>query len=289
MKVAIIGGAGKMGRWFANFLLKEGIQVVISGRNQQKLQSAGKELGVQITTNVEAVKQVDVIIISVPLDTFEDVIKEIAPYTNERQIIVDVTSVKTRPVQIMHHYVNNCTVLGTHPVFGPGARDAGNQNFVLTPTNEAESALAGKVKTYLEVRGANVSVMTPEEHDEMMTVILGLAHFIAIVSADTLLSFDRFQQMKRIGGTTFKLLYTLIESVISEDPQLYASLQMSFPDISRVETLFQNNTILWAEMVKNQDKQGFAERMGALKSKLEKTDPAFRQAYKNMYKVTEGL
>ena len=41
--------------------------------------------------------------------------------------------------------------------------------------------------------------------------------------------------MKKIGGTTFKLLYTLIESVISEDPELYASLQMSFPNIKEVE------------------------------------------------------
>jgi prephenate dehydrogenase len=289
MKVAIIGGSGKMGRWFASFLKKEGMQVVISGRNQQKLQAVANELSVPAATNIEAVNQADIVIISVTLDTFEDVIREIAPFTNSRQIIVDVTSVKARPIEIMHHYVKNSRILGTHPVFGPGARSLQNQNFVLTPTSEIESALSDKVKEYLEVRGANVSIMTPEEHDETMTVVLGLAHFIAIVSADTLLSFERFQQMKKIGGTTFKLLYTLIESVISEDPQLYASLQMSFPDISRVETLFQSNTRLWAELVKNRDKQGFAGRMDALKVKLEKTDPDFRQAYKNMYKVTEGL
>ena len=50
--------------------------------------------------------------------------------------------------------------------------------------------------------------MTPQEHDQMMSVVLGLAHFIAIVSADTLLSFEKFQEMKKIGGTTFKILYT---------------------------------------------------------------------------------
>ena len=90
----------------------------------------------------------------------------------------------------------------------------------------------GKPGRYLEARGANVSVMTPAEHDRMMTVVLGLAHFIAIVSADTLLSLENFAEMKKIGGTTFKVLYTLVESVISEDPELYASLQMSFPDIT---------------------------------------------------------
>jgi prephenate dehydrogenase len=288
-KIGIIGGAGNMGRWFARYLLKEGLQVVISGRSQEKLRKAGKELGIAVTSNVEVVKQSDVVIISVPPDTFETVVKEIAPYICPRQIIVDVTSVKTQPVEIMRRYIKKGTILGTHPVFGPGAKNLANQNFVLTPTNKKETTLANRAKKYLESKGANVSVMTPQQHDETMTVVLGLAHFIAIVSADTLLGFENFQEMKKIGGTTFKLLYTLIESVISEDPQLYASLQMNFPDISRIETLFQKNTKLWANMVKNKDRDGFARRMSILRNKLEKTDPAFRKAYKNMYKITEGL
>ncbi len=287
--IGIIGGSGNMGRWFARYLLNEGLKVLISGRSQEKLRNAGKELGIPIASNIEVAKQSDIIILSVPPDMLETVVKEVAPYTGKEQIIIDVTSVKTRPVQIMHQHFKRSTILGTHPVFGPGAKSLANQNFVLTPTNESEFALAEKVRKYLESKGANVSVMTPKRHDETMTVVLGLSHFIAIVSADTLLSFDNFQEMKKIGGTTFKLLYTLVESVISEDPHLYASLQMSFPDISKVESLFQQNTRLWADMVKNKDQDGFARRMSELRAKLEKTDPAFRKAYKNMYKITEDL
>jgi prephenate dehydrogenase len=288
-KIGIIGGAGNMGKWFARYLLKEGMSVVISGRNQEKLRKAGKELGIPTASNVEVVRQSDVVIISVPPDALETVVKEIAPHTRQQQMIVDVTSVKRQPVEIMHHYIKKGSILGTHPVFGPGAKSLVNQNFVLTPTNKKEMALANRVKKYLESKKANVSVMTPQQHDETMTVVLGLAHFIAIVSADTLLGFENFPEMKKIGGTTFKLLYTLVESVISEDPELYASLQMSFPDISKVETLFQKNTKLWADMVKNKDQAGFARKMSVLHNKLEKTDPAFRQAYKNMYKITEKM
>jgi prephenate dehydrogenase len=289
MKVAIIGGAGKMGQWFAARLLLEGMQVVITGRNQEKLKAAGKKLGVTVATNAAAVKQADVVIISVPPETFETVVKEIGPYARDGQNFFDVTSLKTKPVEIMHRYINKGTVLGTHPVFGPGAKSAANQNFILTPTNEEEAMLAAKTSLYLEERGANVSVMTPAEHDQMMTVVLGLAHFIAIVSADTLLSLEKFEEMKKIGGTTFKLLYTLIESVISEDPELYASLQMSFPDITDVENLFLAKTKLWADMVKNGDKKEFVRQMTALREKLEKTDPAFSHAYENMYRITEKL
>jgi prephenate dehydrogenase len=122
-----------------------------------------------------------------------------------------------------------------------------------------------------------------------MTVILGLSHFIAIVAADTLLSQDRFQQMKEIGGTTYKVLYTLVESVISEDPELYASLQMGFPGISEIEEQFLKNASIWADLVRNKDRKAFADRMSALKGVLEKTDPHFQKAYENLYKITEGL
>ena len=189
----------------------------------------------------------------------------------------------------MHRYLNKGIILGTHPVFGPGAKSLANQNFVLTPTNKEEEILAGKTRLYLEERGANVAIMTPQEHDRMMTVVLGLGHFIAIVSADTLLGFENFQEMKKIGGTTFKLLYTLIASVIAEDPELYASLQMSFPNIKEVESLFQSQAKIWADMVNNDDKQGFARKMNTLREKLEKTDPFFRHAYENMNRIAEKL
>ena len=163
-----------------------------------------------------------------------------------------------------------------------------NHNFVLTPTNERETALANRVRDYLRGKGAHVTLMTPEEHDEVMTVVLGLAHFIAIVSADTLLGGDRFQQMKEIGGTTYRLLHTLVGSVVSEDPELYASLQMSFPGIEEVEGRFLANVEAWTALVRSRDRDGFAERLSALKDALAKTDPDFRQAYDDMYRLTEG-
>lgn len=57
MKLAIIGGSGKMGRWFAGFLLKDGKDVVITGRNERKLLEAKRQLGVEVATNAGAVKR----------------------------------------------------------------------------------------------------------------------------------------------------------------------------------------------------------------------------------------
>ena len=290
MRVAIIGGSGRMGRWFADFLLKDGKEVVITGRNQKKLLEAKQQLGgVEVTANnVEAVKNADAVLVSVPLDKFEEVVEQFSPYTHSGQVIIEITSVKVVPVEAMHRHIKAGVTLGVHPMFGPGAKSVANQNFVLTPTNEDERALAQKVRQYLEAKGAAVTQMSPHEHDEMVSIILGLSHFIAIVSADSLASLDRLKEMEAIGSSTYKVLLTLVGSVISEDPEFYASLQMSLPNMAKVEEQFHTNSRKWADLVKNRDRQEFAKQMSILKNKLEKSGLDFKKAYENMYKVVEG-
>jgi prephenate dehydrogenase len=130
--------------------------------------------------------------------------------------------------------------------------------------------------------------MTPQEHDEMMAVVLGLAHFIALVSADALLSFDKLKQMEKVGGTTYRLLLTLAESVLTEDAEFYTSLQMNLPKMPKIHGLFQKKARAWASLVKSKDSRGFIERMDALKDKLAKSDPDFKRAYEKMYRLLGG-
>ncbi|MBI2850747.1 MAG: prephenate dehydrogenase [Chloroflexi bacterium] len=289
MRVAIIGGSGKMGRWFAGFLSQDGHEVVIAGRNEETLLKVKQQLGVQATTDLPAaVEGAKVVLLSVPIDSFETVVKELKPHLKPEQIVLDITSVKTLPVATMQKHLGDGSVLGTHPVFGPGAKGMRNQNVVLTPTNEKETALAEKVRRYLEERGAKVSVMTPGEHDEMIAIVLGLSHFIAIVTADTLLNFKRLREMAAVAGPTYKVLLTLAESVLTEDPELYAAIQMNLPRMPEIEELFLKSSKTWLDMVKNQDRQGFASRMNTLREKMAQNDPDFGKSYDAMYKLLEG-
>lgn len=290
MKIAIIGGSGKMGRWFARFLKTEGFEVVITGRNEAKLTQAARELGVAAATdNITAIRDARIILLSVPIEGFESVVRDIGAHIRSDQIVIDLTSVKTTPVARMHEHIRAGTVLGGHPVFGPGAKDIACRSLILTPTNAKETALAEQIKGYAEARGARVSLMSPEAHDELMAVILGLAHFIAIASADTLLSLDGLAEMGNIGGVTFKLLLTLTASVISEDPDFYASLQMSLPGLPRIEDTFLTKVTEWRNMVARGDKTEFARRMKGIKERFAAVNPEFGSAYEDMYRIIEVL
>ncbi len=287
MKIAIVGGAGKMGTWISRFLLSEKLDVVLIDNNKDGLAAACTELKVPGTTDFKAVKDTDLVIISVPIASFEPIAEALNPFIRKGQIISDVTSVKAMPVEVMHKNFAGCLVLGAHPVFGPGAKGIEGHNIVLTPTRDDEKALAEKAQTFLEERGAKVELMTPEEHDHRMAVVLGLAHYIAIVSGDALLNIDNLADMEIASGITFRVLMTLIASVLGEDPALYAAIQTNLPDLPAFESDFINKASQWAELVKQKDSAGFTRRMSDLRSKLGRISLTPGEAYRDMYRITD--
>ena len=285
--IAIIGGYGKMGAWFARLLKGEGFEVTIVGRDKDKLARTAVELGVSATDRLPKAAEADIIILSVPIDSFESVCRDLAPFLGPQHRVIDLTSIKTKPVEAMHCYFTKSLVLGAHPVFGPGATGLSGQNFILTPTDTAETRFAEKVSAWLTGRGSRVRVMPPEEHDRLMSISLGLAHFIAIVTADALVSLDKLTEMNGASGVTYKALLTLVESVLSEDPALYASIQLNLPKLPETEKLFSEKAEGWAEIVKAGRREEFINRMTQLKSRLEAANPDFGKSYQNLYRLTK--
>jgi len=288
MKVAIIG-AGKMGRWFTRFFLEEGDHVIVSSRGREKLLRIRDEFGVKIADNVNAVKNADRVLICVPIENFEDVVKEIHSHIRPNQVVMDICSIKEIPVKTMHKYIKNGTTLGTHPVFGPGVKNIKNENFILTPINNKEKMFAEKFKSWLEKRRANVFIMSPRKHDELMSVVLGLPHFLGLVVCDTLLDYGNFLEMKKVAGASYKMLLTLAEAVASEETKSYTNLQMNLPEIEKIEGLFFEKSKEWLDMVRRKDKSAFANKMDLVKTKLMKVNPDYVKSYEVMHMLLDAI
>lgn len=288
MRVAIIG-AGKMGRWFTRFFLEEGDSVIVSSRTKEKLLKIRDEFGVEIAENVNAVKNADRVLICVPVENFEDVVKEIHSYIRSEQVVMDICSVKEIPVKIMHKYIKTGATLGTHPVFGPGVKSIKDQNIILTPISNKEKVFAENFKSWLEERQANVFIMSPRKHDELMSVVLGLPHFLGLVVCDSLLDYGNFLETRRVAGASYKLLLTLAEAVASEETEFYASLQMNLPEIEKIEGLFFEKAREWLNLVRRKDRLAFANKMELVKSRLMEVNPDFAKSYEVMHRLLEAI
>ena len=287
MKIAVIG-AGKMGVWFAKFFESKGYDVILADRKKEKLE-AQKELLVDLTTSLqEAVHDADQILLCVSINAMEEVVKAISPALHEGQVVMDICSIKEAPVKTMHQHIKNATVLGTHPVFGPGSNGVKHKAYVLTPTNAKEQAFAEHFKQWLEKEEAHVFIMTPKKHDELMSVVLGLPHFLGLVACETLLEQKNLPETKKVAGTTYRMLFTLAEATALETPDLYASVQTNLANLGEIEDLFMAKAQELLTLIKNKDKKAIVERMEQLKKKLAAADSDFADSYDVMYKMLES-
>jgi prephenate dehydrogenase len=287
MKTAILG-AGKMGVWFAKYCKENGDTVILADRKKEKLAKLQKELGVETASFIEAVQKADRVMICVSISAFEEVVEKIAIGVHKGQPVMDICSIKESPVKIMHKYLKDALVLGTHPVFGPGSNGVKNKAFILTPTNTEEKAFAEAYKKWLEKEGARVFITTPKHHDELMSAVLGFPHFLGVVACDTLLDQADYPETKKVAGTTFRMLFTLAEATALETPDLFATLQLSLPEIDSLEKLFMLKAQEWLNLIKQKDQDAIVKKMQQLKTKLINKSSDYARSYEIMYKMLES-
>jgi prephenate dehydrogenase len=288
MKIAVIG-AGKMGVWFAKFFQSKGYSVVLADRKAEKIAKLKKTLQVSLSTDfLEAIKDADQILLCVSINAIEEVCKIISPATHKDQVVMDICSIKQAPIATMHKYIKEATVLGTHPVFGPGSNGVKHKAYILTPTNPKEEKFAEEFKVWLEKEEAHVFVMSPKKHDELISVVLGLPHFLGLVACETLLEQKNLPETKAVAGTTYRMLFTLAEATALETPDLFASLQTSLPEVGEIENQFMVKAQEWLKLIKNKDSKAIMERMEQLKKKLASSDSDFAESYDVMYKMLES-
>ena len=236
----------------------------------------------------EAVQDADQILLCVSINAMEEVVKAISPAVHEGQVVMDICSIKEAPVKTMHQYIKGATVLGTHPVFGPGSNGVKHKAYVLTPTNAKEQEFAEQFKKWLEKEEAHVFIMTPKKHDELMSVVLGLPHFLGLVACETLLEQKNLPETKKVAGTTYRMLFTLAEATALETPDLYASVQTNLANLGEIEDLFMAKAQELLTLIKNKDQKAIVERMEQLKKKLCAADSDFADSYDVMYKMLES-
>jgi prephenate dehydrogenase len=212
--IGIIGGTGLMGQWFKRFFENQGYTILIASRTTK--------------LNMEdCAKQSDVVIISVPIDVTVETIKKVAPLVKKDSLLMDMTSLKVEPVKTMLKY-SVCSVVGTHPMFGPGVEKIRNQKVVVCP---------GRGKKWqkwlinvLKNEGASIKIATPAEHDKMMSVIQGVMHFSSITISHVLkeLKIDIFESQD-FSSPIYKLRMDMVGRILNQDPKLYADIEIGNP------------------------------------------------------------
>jgi prephenate dehydrogenase/chorismate mutase/prephenate dehydrogenase len=159
--ITIIGGRGRMGRFFTQ-------QLTAVGHNVSILENEDWEYADQLLGSAELV------IVCVPIKWTVDVIKRAVQYLAPTTALCDITSLKTEPVKAMLEY-HRGPVMGLHPMFGPNVKSFAEQKVVACPGRNDDSF--EWLLDFIKSQGGEVILSTPEEHDYMMVIIQATRHF----------------------------------------------------------------------------------------------------------------
>ncbi|MBR2254380.1 MAG: prephenate dehydrogenase/arogenate dehydrogenase family protein [Candidatus Methanomethylophilaceae archaeon] len=210
--VAIIGGNGKMGRWFADLLSKSGHRVDIIDP------SAGNGL------TMEDAKWADVIIVSIPISRTSGVLERLATIARKDALIFDVASLKSPSVEVLRRMAKDRKVCSIHPMFGPSAGSMYGRNLLVCDCG-CGKAVEEAVALFKD-HGGNIRVMPVEDHDKYMSYVLGLSHAVNIAFFTVLeRSGISYEDMRSVASTTYSKLMDTNVSVALEDPYLYYEIQ----------------------------------------------------------------
>jgi len=244
-RVLVIGGAGQMGSLFTSLFTKSGYEVRIL--MEQDWDHAR-----------ELCRDIDLALVSVPIEKTVHVIKEIAPFLPPKAMLADLTSIKKEPVDQMLGS-HQGPVLGIHPLFGPSLDSLDKQIIVVTPGRD--SSACQWFIDQLGLWGAVIVKSTPHEHDEIMEIVQALRHFATFCFGDFL--FQRKAELERtleFSSPIYRLELGMVGRLFAQDSSLYA--QIIFATRKRRTLLKEYIESLGRhiEMLENNDKDLFIDQ-----------------------------
>jgi prephenate dehydrogenase len=242
-KAGIIGGTGRMGRLFAGVFRRAGYEVMVSGRSTK-------------ITSHDIAKDCDLVIVSVPIRDTVQVIEEIVPLLEKRQLLCDLTSLKAGPVRAM--LKSDADVIGLHPMFGPTVTSLKKQTIIACPARAAKSTIHALLDVFRN-EGAVCTIADPEEHDRMMAVVQGLTHFFTLSMADSIrrLGID-IDDTKAFTSPVYTIELSLVGRLLSQDPDLYGSILQENPFVPEVLAACRESVASLQKIVLDKDPETFA-------------------------------
>jgi prephenate dehydrogenase len=172
--VAVLG-YGRFGQAFAQLCRGAGLSV------------RALDPGVQVPDEVRALSLAELlggarlVVVAVPLESFDSVLIDLSSHVTPSQVVVDVGSVKVMPSNSMaQHFGSARPWVATHPLFGPASLARGERPLrVVVCPNPVHPQAVAEVEEFFRTVGCETMRLSAEAHDQEMALTHALAFFVA--------------------------------------------------------------------------------------------------------------
>jgi chorismate mutase/prephenate dehydrogenase len=217
-RALVIGGRGKMGRWFADFLASQGFAVTVAD-------PSGEVAGYEHVADWRASDLGhDLIVVATPIKIANEVLGELAE-RQPRGVVFDIGSLKT-PLRsgLERLRAAGCRVTSVHPMFGPDTELLSGRHVIFIDLGDAQAL--EEARSLFGSTMADLVNMGLDEHDRLIAFVLGLSHALNIAFFTALAeSGEAAPRLARMSSTTFDAQLDIATRVAAESPELYYEIQ----------------------------------------------------------------
>jgi chorismate mutase / prephenate dehydrogenase len=217
-RVLVIGGAGKMGRWFVRFLSSQGFTVEIA--------DPGGVLADHVSHPDWRALELDhdIIVVAAPLRESGAILEEMAARP-PRGLVFDIGSLKS-PLRagLLALRAAGARVTSVHPMFGPDTELLSGRHVLFIDVGQSDATREAR-----ELFASTMAItpeMDLESHDRLIAYVLGLSHALNIAFFTALAeSGEAAPFLAKLSSTTFDAQLAVASKVATDSPQLYFEIQ----------------------------------------------------------------
>jgi chorismate mutase/prephenate dehydrogenase len=216
-RVLVIGGAGKMGGWFADFFSSQGFETTIADR------SIDDKPG-QFRHWTDAGVDFDVIVVATPLAVSGRILAQLA-VLRPRGLVFDIGSLKSPLIDGIGELRDaGCRVTSLHPMFGPETRLLSGHHLIFCDAGVPEATeTARSLFSSTMVEQIDMGL---DDHDRLIAYVLGLSHALNIAFFTALAeSGEAAPRLAKMSSTTFDAQLLVSAAVARDNPHLYFEIQ----------------------------------------------------------------
>lgn len=263
----LIVGLGLMGGSYAKGLKRIGYNLMAIDKSSESIQYALENDIIDEGDdfpNPELIKKADVVIFALYPHVFIEWIKENQKYFQSGIKITDVTGVKSNIVyEIQNILREDVEFIPAHPMAGRevyGVQNSDdrifhNANYIVTPTSKNTVEAIEWCKDLGRLLGfRKISILTPEEHDQMIGFVSQLTHCIAVALMDC----SDNSHIVDYTGDSFRDLTRIAN--INENMWSELFLMNKKPLLEQMDTFIKEMQAL-RDLLNNEDRDGLCEKM----------------------------
>jgi len=263
--VLIIGAGGKMGSWFFRYFIylrdqyEDHLKVTKKTTNKKYMNldkiflvdskkidnvDGFKDRKVYTSQHFsDFIKESNIIVFCTPAEITIRLLRRLVKTIQPGTIIIEVSSIKNQIHKKLSIYSNNqkdFQFISIHPMFGPGALVNCTSNIILhVPIESSNKLQETKLVKKIFPKFRIIKMVNAVNHDSLVSIMISLIYFINLVFSKMLVdTTEKYNSkgrkvdlkfLKQISGSSYKVQSMLSESILTDDPSLFAGLFLSSP------------------------------------------------------------